>query len=133
VSDFVVSAMINEIDLFGHTVMSFNTMMKTEYINTSHINSTNVDIYVEPSNDWHLWDDTFDANSTLNLTWVVDKYEAKQMDINVTFLNPLWISSKIDQDRLIIHVRDPMFFFISAEHLVDLHQDKRTMSINLPK
>jgi hypothetical protein len=94
VSAFVVSARIKEIDQFGHIIMAFNTDMSTQYIEITHINLTIVDIYVKPSNDWHLWDDTFDPTSSLNLTWAVDKYEGKQMDINITFLNPLWISPK---------------------------------------
>lgn len=53
------------------------------------INQTIIDIYVQPSNDWHLSDDIFDYNSTLNCSWVIHKYEGKQMEINVSFENPL--------------------------------------------
>jgi hypothetical protein len=51
--------------------------MSTENLNITDLNGTFLDIYVKPSNDWHLYEEGFEVYPKLNLTWVIDKYEKK--------------------------------------------------------
>lgn len=92
-----------------------------------------MDIYVMPSNDWHLYIEPYDHNNTLNMTWVVDEYYNDTMIINITWFNPLEVSPYIDQDMLFIHVKDPQYFFISEEYFESLHPENRTLSVRVPK
>jgi hypothetical protein len=62
--------------------------MSTDFFNISWINSTNADLYIVPSNNWHLDIDDFEVYPNLNATWVVDSYKKDLLIINVTFLNP---------------------------------------------
>jgi len=63
--------------------------MQTENFNKSSINTTVLDVYIQPSNDWHLDDQNYEANSTLNFTWTVEAYEEDFMDLAMDFTNPL--------------------------------------------
>ena len=63
--------------------------MESQHLNISHINRTMLDIYVKPSEDWHLDEESFDANSTLNFTWAAEKYEGQYLDLSLKFENPL--------------------------------------------
>jgi hypothetical protein len=67
--------------------------MKNDNLNATHlkeINSTNIDIYIEPSNDWHL-EFSFDI-SKLNFSWWVEEYKEDLMTIQLNFTNPYEIS-----------------------------------------
>lgn len=66
-----LTAIIDSLDYFGATRIRFSEEIQTQHLNKSYINDTMLDIYVQPSLDWHLQDENFDVNSTLNLTWSV--------------------------------------------------------------
>lgn len=57
----VVKVIDTKIDSTGLVVIQFNTPMKTDF-DYNLINTTNVDIFVEPANDRHLDDEFFDPN-----------------------------------------------------------------------
>jgi hypothetical protein len=104
-------------DHFATVDIEFNTIMKTDF-NFSMINETVLDIYVQPSNDRHLDDDTFDANHTLNLTnWKVHNFQNRTLTLNMTFIYPYQISPKLELDNLIIFIKDMKYLFISKEYL----------------
>jgi hypothetical protein len=88
--EFKVMAMITEVDEFAQLTIEFNTRMSTKYLNMTHINETIADIYVMPSNNWHLYEDDgeYAVDPNLNLTWVVHSYGNKTMKVNLSFLNP---------------------------------------------
>ena len=113
--------MITEVSPFGIVKIVFNSKMKTENINKTLINSTLIDVYIQPSDDWHLYDESYIVNQTLNCTWEVSEYENSTMILNLTLLNPLHVSPNIRQDKLFVHFREIGIYFISSEHLVDLH------------
>ena len=73
----------------GKTRVTFSEKMETQYLNISHINSTMLDIYVKPSEDWHEYDESFKVNSTLNLTWKAESYQDNYLDLSLKFNNPL--------------------------------------------
>ena len=105
--------------------------MLTNNVNLSEINSTVMDLYILPYEDWHEDEldfadyeklnstckknsssivnaedeHCFPQNPNLNFTWKVFAFEGKQMNISINFTNPYWISSKYHRDLLLIHIR----------------------------
>jgi len=71
--------------------------MKTDGLNLTHINDTVIDLYIVPSNDWHLEKADFNM-STLNFTWHVVNYTGDTLDIKITFNAPIDISPRKIQD-----------------------------------
>lgn len=55
--------------------------------NKSHINETNMDVYIEVSEDRRL-EEGFNA-SQLNLTWRVETFQEKNMTMQLNFTEPL--------------------------------------------
>jgi hypothetical protein len=110
----------------------FSTPMKTDIVNITHINSSICDIYVEPEDNWHKNIDGFNI-SRLNLTWNVTGYERDQLNISLKFNNPVDISPKIDQDRIIFHILDLQHFFISETLLMDLSEEYHTLKYPIRK
>ena len=70
-------------------LLRFNTPMKPR--NISLYNSSFIDIYMAPSNDWHLIEPGLDK---LNLTWRVTEFKEDYMIFKLKFENELAISSK---------------------------------------
>jgi len=67
--------------------------MKNESVNTTHINSTVVDMYVQPEKDHHLTQG-FDI-ARLNFTWNVTEYTHQRLHIKMNFTDALAISPLI--------------------------------------
>ena len=49
--------------------------MATDFFNSTWINSTMIDMYIKPANDWHLYIDKFEVYPKLNFTWTVTEYK----------------------------------------------------------
>ena len=64
--------------------------MKTD-IDLNLINSEVLDIFIEPAEDRHLIDPTFDPSS-LDLTWVPHSFDDQDLILNLTFKNARAIS-----------------------------------------
>jgi len=54
-----VTARIEDISSLGDVLLRFNTPMQNETVNTTHINSTVLSLYVKPATEWNLNDPTF--------------------------------------------------------------------------
>ena len=118
--------------------------MLTNNINLTEINSTVLDLYILPYNDWHEDEldfadyetlnstckknltsvvnaengNCFPENPNVNFTWKIIGFEGKQMNISTNFTNPYWISPKYYRDSLIIHMRkDAPNIFISQDFI----------------
>ena len=89
IEEDTLTSKIDKVSNLAKIRIRFSEEMQTEYLNKSCINSTVLDIYVKPSNDWHLYDENFDANTTLNFTWEVETFEKDLMDLILNFTNPL--------------------------------------------
>lgn len=61
--------------------------------NLSLINSTLIDMYIQPFEDWHLYEDGFNI-SLFNFTWKVISLEDDLMEIQLNFNHPNAISPK---------------------------------------
>ena len=102
-----------------------------ENLNISHINSSLIDFYLEPSNKWHLFEDGFEFNPKLNFTWKVDSFEQDLLTINLTFRDPEQISPKVEQDSVIFHIKTKEFLL--SKTLNVLSDDFLTLSIHVKK
>jgi hypothetical protein len=135
VSEFRVdedfSAKIVNISMLGLVTIQFNTLIRT-VPDWSHINSSVVDMYVDPANNREL-DDGFNA-SLLNFTWKVEAILKDFMFIQLNFSHPHEISPDVIQDKLVFHVTEPglpLFqTLIMGETLPPKYQ---TLKNNLPK
>jgi len=67
------TARIKDISSQSVVTVEFNTPMKTEGLNLTHINSTMADLYIQPYLDWHLSEPNFSL-SLLNFTWNVTEF-----------------------------------------------------------
>ena len=54
-----VTATFEHITQLGIADIRFNTPMNTDLLNLTELNSTVADLYIKPSNDWHLIDVNF--------------------------------------------------------------------------
>mmetsp|Transcript_12386 Transcript_12386/g.19281 ORF Transcript_12386/g.19281 Transcript_12386/m.19281 type:complete len:218 (+) Transcript_12386:3359-4012(+) len=103
--------------------------MKTAGFNLTDINSTYIDLYLEPA-DLFIFkpEDLFH----LNFTWEVVEYVGHEMKIQLMFEGPEWVSmsSPSHFDKLVFHIIDPSYFFISKTLLENV--ETRTMMVNVP-
>mmetsp|Transcript_6152 Transcript_6152/g.9892 ORF Transcript_6152/g.9892 Transcript_6152/m.9892 type:complete len:366 (+) Transcript_6152:3401-4498(+) len=111
----------------------FNSEMETDGLNLTQLNSTLLDIYLEPAQNWHLEEGKDFSVDVLNLTWTVSSYEGTRLLLKLNFTSPAYVSKLIVQDTMVVHVREPRHFFMSREHLVDLSEDHRTLSSKIRK
>ena len=51
-----VTAEIEDMSPYGIVIVEFNTLMKTDHLNLTDINSTIMDVYIMPSDNWHMFD-----------------------------------------------------------------------------
>jgi mevalonate kinase len=97
------------IDYFGNMTIKFSKQMNNKMINVTQLNSTYIDIYLAPSNDWHKFE-TFNL-SKLNFTWNITAYEGDEMHIKLNFTSPESISTKNVKDLIVFHIKNASYFF----------------------
>ena len=51
--------------------------MMTKNVNLTSIDSSIVDVYLKPSNDWHIYDEGFEVSPNLNFTWQVVEFNGR--------------------------------------------------------
>ena len=127
-----MSAYIKSISQLGEVEIKFSTNMRTENLNLTHINSTIVDAYIRPHDDWHLREENFNL-STLNFTWNVTSYQNDTMWLQIVFNNPLQISPLGKQDFFVFHVKERGPNFMSLLEGVDLHDNYTTLDHKVRK
>ena len=134
-----MTAFIDDIDTYGIVIVEFSTFMQTDHLNLTNINSTYLDLYIMPSEDWHVYDNTFSidpqtnmTNPCLNFTWEVFKYKDDQMFFNLTFIDHVEVSPQVLRDSLVIHVKNVSDIFYARDFRV-LHPDNRTLYGEIPK
>jgi hypothetical protein len=105
-----LTATFESVNKYGQGYVRFSREMSTEFFNISWINSTVADLYIIPSNNWHLYIDDFEVYPKLNATWVIDSYKGDLLILNITFLNPEQISPMTEQDTLVFHIKEREWF-----------------------
>ena len=88
----------------GELKVKFSTLMKNDSYNLTAYNSSIMDIYVAPSNDWHLTESNFSID-VLNMTWNVTSFESDEMKISLGFHKPFYISKYANQDDVVLHIK----------------------------
>jgi len=91
----------------------FNYTMSSSF-NYTLLNSSFVDIYIEPAEKRHIYSEDFNISS-LNFTWTLVSIIDKIMTIQLKFNDPSAISPLVVQDKLVFHIKEPAFFFFSPE------------------
>lgn len=86
-------------------MISFNRPMKTNEVNLTHINSTVLDIYLVPHNNWY---DEYDhvKISKFNLTWKAIQFYGNNLILQLDFKDPLFVSRMQVRDMLVIHAKN---------------------------
>ena len=117
----------------GLMSVKFNSTMRTEGVNLTHINSTIIDLYIIPEQDRHL-EEGFNI-TTLNLTWQATDFKNDTLQIQLYFNNPSVISPLPIPDRIALSLKDPEYanYFMSKKLLKPLHQDWWTISRTIKK
>ena len=90
--------------------------MKTEFINATEINSTILDLYIDPSRSRTNDNDT----AKLNFTWETQSYKGELLTIQLDFehpYDPYDISMTTIYDQLVVNLKERNFF-ISEEFLI---------------
>ena len=122
----IVSAHISGITSLGEVSIKFNTPMKIEQVNITHINFTVLDIYIKPALDRHLIAPDFNLTS-LNFTWNIILYQEDTLKIKLNFSDPLTISPLLERDILVVHFKELRDYFVSDTYLKDLHYNFTTL------
>ena len=78
-------------------------------IDVNNINETILDLYIATNSDWHEDWANFDM-SLLNFTWKTVSYSGNKITFDLVFNSPLTISPHRKFDKLILHVKDPVYF-----------------------
>lgn len=93
-----------------------------------------LDIYIKPANDRHLDVDDFNFTA-LNFTWNTTDILDNQLVLQLYFHDPLSISPNIDQDRIVVSLRNDSFvhLFTSKEFKKTLHRNWWTIDSNIGK
>ena len=76
---------------------------KTDF-NYTHLNNiTLIQMYIIPNQDWHVEYESFNM-SKLNFTWNCIGFKNKMLIFSLKFNNPLEISPKSVQDKILINL-----------------------------
>ena len=108
------TAKIVNVSMIGLVTIQFNTPIREIY-NWTHINSSIVDMYIDPSRN-REFEENFNA-SQLNFTWQVERILKDYMFIQLNFTNPYEISPETIQDKLVFHVTTPGLPFFKTLRL----------------
>ena len=100
--------------------------MTTEFVNITHMNSSFIDMYIEPYRRWNEGIDDFNLTN-LNFTWDVTSYHGRKLYIKCNFFSPPSISPESVFDNMVFHIKDRRNFFKSLNEGVDIHDDYTTL------
>lgn len=130
--DFIVKAKIYSVDQYGNVLIVFNVNISTAFVNITEMNTTYIDMYVEPYNKWDL--DIEDFNMTkLNFTWNVTSYHGRKLWIKINWFSPPTISPKSTYDNLVFHIKDKREFYRSLNEGVNIHNNYTTLRHKVPR
>jgi hypothetical protein len=110
----VLSAEIEGVDQLGRMVILFSEQLNATMMEASSVNTTALQIYLVPYEDWHLQQGNF-STEQLNLTWACTAVtnttshpSVTQMDIQIDFNSPLYVSPKRKKDQLVVRFKNDL-------------------------
>ena len=103
-----MQAKIIEITDVGIVTIRFNTTLHNITDISRNINDTDIDMYIAPSNDWHLWEEGFEL-STLNFTWAPWKFYNTTRKIIQSVFDPVLNQTnrtvvKVNETELVVNL-----------------------------
>lgn len=103
--------------MFGEIDISINaTGYKPKSdLDLDRIDQKMVDIFVEPTDNWHEWYN--EETSNINLTWSIVEISSDRMRIKIKFNDPVSVSPFLRYDNLVVHVPDLMPLFEPVEKI----------------
>ena len=121
-------------NLQGFTEEKYVPRMRSNYSGDIPIkellNSTTVDMYVEPAMNRQL-DEDFNV-STVNFTWYSISFENDTWEIQLNFSDPHMISPEIVYDRIVVHIfENATKYFYSEKLNLHLNEDFYTLSAKI--
>ena len=100
------TAYIENITKYGLVQIKFSKPLDEIGLEMDHVNSSTLEVYVQPYNDYHLIYPEFNT-SKLNLTWFCQDIFNDRMILDITFDNPHWISTQtFGYDALVIRIKN---------------------------
>jgi hypothetical protein len=124
--DFLVKAWIHDINEFGQVIILFNVNISTAFVNITEMNTTYIDMYIEPYSRWDLGIERFNMTK-LNFTWDVTHYHGRELYIQCNFYSPPNISPMSTFDNMVFHIKEKREFFRSLNEGVNIHDDYTTL------
>ena len=106
--------------------------MMTNNMNLTQLNETQMDLYLKPSKDWHIYEEGFEVSPKLNFTWKVVEFDDDLMAINLTFSSAIDISPKVVRDSVVIHFKNASQWLRSADG-TELDPEYLTIYGEVPK
>lgn len=85
-------AKVTSVSPYGDVTIVFSKVMNTEGLSASDIDSSLLDVYLAPSEEWHTGYDNFNLTK-FNLTWNVTAFHANVLVIKVNFTDPRYVSA----------------------------------------
>lgn len=85
-------AKITSVSPYGDVTISFSKVMKTQGLSAANIDSTLLDVYLAPHEEWHTRKKDFNMTK-FNLTWNVTAFHGNVMVIKVNFTDPRYVSA----------------------------------------
>lgn len=109
--------------------MKFNSSVSQ--LNTSLFNPENLDFYIVPAQDYHL---EVGFNKSLNFSYSSAWTNSKELKFQLNFENPITISPLFEQDKIVLHFREPLRTLIFSSELKNsLHESAWTLKSNIKK
>ena len=98
-----VKAKIDSIDNFGLVKVSFNRTVNNKFNWTRDLNTSNIDIWLKPANDWHLQIEGGYNMTNFNFTWNITEFNNTKMDIQLNFTGFPEVSVTNQYDHIVLN------------------------------
>ena len=116
-----LTAKIEYMDNVGNMTVEFSELMNT---NLTYINSTYIDIFINPVDLTEYKENEKVQPNHLNLTWNATKFENYTLSIHLDFNDSLQISKNLRYDNITFHVINFTDVFKSLNGLYLDHESK---------
>ena len=101
-----IQGYIVNVTKYGDALIEFSKPMDTSGVNLAHINSSLLDIFIAPFENY--FEDIDDFNVTkFNCTWKAVEFYDRYLKIKITFGDAPWISQNENgRDVLVVHIKN---------------------------
>ena len=129
-SQNALTAKIQEFNKNNQILIRFSTPLVP--FNLTDLNSSSVDLHIEPFDNWADFDPNFNITK-LNFTWAATAFDVDLLTIDIDFNDPIAISPKAKQDKLVWHYFENQTILVSKTHGEPLHRNSSVLKVQVPK